>query len=125
MVELMETFKRQEKLHRKYAFRILLDVMAYLEAQPSMVTIDVPPEAKFTVCGDIHGQFYDLMNVFSLNGLPSESNPYVSLSEPGIPPLCLTLTVMTPNREFLFIFIKIANFQLRELVPVHIHSNVS
>jgi serine/threonine-protein phosphatase 5 len=78
MVELMETFKRQEKLHRKYAFRILLDVMAYFEAQPSMVSVDIPPEAKFTVCGDIHGQFYDLMNVFSLNGLPSESNPYVS-----------------------------------------------
>lgn len=46
-------------------------------AQPSLVDITVEPDAKFTVCGDIHGQFYDLMNIFDLNGLPSEKNPYV------------------------------------------------
>lgn len=43
-----------------------------------MVKITVPPGQKFTICGDVHGQFYDLCNIFDLNGLPSETNPYVS-----------------------------------------------
>lgn len=44
---------------------------------PTMIEIDVPATKKFTICGDIHGQYYDLLNIFDLNGLPSEDNPYV------------------------------------------------
>lgn len=47
-------------------------------SQPSLVDIKVGDDDKFTICGDIHGQFYDLLNIFELNGLPSETNPYVS-----------------------------------------------
>lgn len=58
-------------------FQILYDIDVYLRAQPSLVDIKVPDEEKFTICGDIHGQFYDLMNIFEINGLPSEKNPYL------------------------------------------------
>uniref|UniRef100_A0A8W8IG77 protein-serine/threonine phosphatase n=1 Tax=Magallana gigas TaxID=29159 RepID=A0A8W8IG77_MAGGI len=57
---------------------ILVEIKNFFIKQPSLVDITVPKGEKFTVCGDIHGQLYDLLNIFELNGLPSESNPYVS-----------------------------------------------
>ncbi|XP_031629038.1 serine/threonine-protein phosphatase 5 [Contarinia nasturtii] len=77
MEELMEFFKAQKKLHRKFAYKILCDIDAYFRKQPSLVDIAVPDNSKFTVCGDIHGQFYDLMNIFKINGFPSPENPYL------------------------------------------------
>jgi len=77
MVQLMDTYKRQGTLHRRYAFQILLDILKFFSSQPSLVDVSIPEGSKFTVCGDIHGQFYDLMNIFALNGLPSADNPYL------------------------------------------------
>ncbi|VDD94811.1 unnamed protein product [Enterobius vermicularis] len=77
MKSLIATFKAEKKLHRKYAYKILLGIRQYLGGLPNMVKITVPPGQKFTICGDVHGQFYDLCNIFDLNGLPSETNPYL------------------------------------------------
>ncbi|XP_058812985.1 serine/threonine-protein phosphatase 5 [Topomyia yanbarensis] len=74
---LMEWYKNEKKLHKNFAYRILCEVESLFKKQPSLVDIVVPDESKFTVCGDIHGQFYDLLNIFEINGLPSESNPYL------------------------------------------------
>lgn len=57
--------------------QILCEIDAYFQKQPSLVDIHIPDDAKFTICGDIHGQFYDLMNIFQINGLPSPTNPYL------------------------------------------------
>jgi len=78
MKDLLEWYRNQNKLHRKYAYKILLDVKSWFMAQPSLVDITISEGKKFTICGDIHGQYYDLLNIFKLNGLPSETNPYVS-----------------------------------------------
>lgn len=44
---------------------------------PSLVDISIPDDKHFTVCGDVHGQFYDLLNIWELNGLPGPDNPYL------------------------------------------------
>lgn len=75
--KMMDDFKNQKCLHKRYAFQIVLQIREMLRALPSLVDIDIPDGKHFTVCGDVHGQFYDLLNIFELNGLPSEENPYL------------------------------------------------
>ncbi|KAI9906237.1 hypothetical protein PsorP6_003969 [Peronosclerospora sorghi] len=77
---LMDRFKRGKLLHRKFVIQVLLKIKEMFCALPSLLRISLPsndPDAHFTVCGDTHGQFYDVCNIFSLNGLPSETNPYL------------------------------------------------
>ncbi|KAG4920943.1 hypothetical protein JHK86_049756 [Glycine max] len=75
--KMIEDFKNQKFLHKRYAFQIVLQTREALQALPSLVDIHVPDGKHFTVCGDVHGQYYDLLNIFELNGLPSEENPYL------------------------------------------------
>lgn len=77
MTTLLDYLRQGKKLHKKFAYKIVLDVKKIFEAAETLVDIEVPSEQKFTVCGDIHGQFFDLLNIFSLNGWPSEKNPYL------------------------------------------------
>ncbi|KAH0744106.1 hypothetical protein KY290_032099 [Solanum tuberosum] len=75
--KMLDDFKNQKNLHKRYAYQIVLQTREMLRALPSLVDIVVPAGKHFTVCGDVHGQFYDLLNIFELNGLPSEDNPYL------------------------------------------------
>ena len=77
--EMIECFKSQKLIHAKYAYKIALDAVKLLREQPTLVdiTVDNGPDDHFTICGDVHGQFYDLCNIFDLNGRPSEKNPYL------------------------------------------------
>jgi serine/threonine-protein phosphatase 5 len=73
--ELCQWFKEQKLIAPKYAYKIALEAIKVFKNEPSLREISV--EDKFTICGDVHGQYYDLLNIFELNGAPSESNPYL------------------------------------------------
>ena len=75
--EMLEAFKEQRLIHRRFAFQILLEARAQLRELPSLVDVPVARGNHITVCGDVHGQFYDLLNIFELNGRPSPDNPYL------------------------------------------------
>ncbi|CAD6334342.1 unnamed protein product [Miscanthus lutarioriparius] len=74
---MLDEFKKQKCIHKRYAYQIVLKTLDLLRSMPSLVDVDVPNGGHFTVCGDVHGQYFDLLNIFDLNGLPSEENPYL------------------------------------------------
>ncbi|XP_074287567.1 serine/threonine-protein phosphatase 5-like [Silene latifolia] len=74
---MIDDFKNEICLHEKFAYQILVRTRDLLFQLPTLVDISVPDGKHITVCGDLHGQFYDLINIFEINGYPSEDNPYL------------------------------------------------
>ncbi len=64
-------------MHRKYATMIINKATEIFEKEESLTRVEIDDLEEITVCGDVHGQFYDLLNIFHLNGMPSEENPYL------------------------------------------------
>ena len=82
----VEYFKDQKLIHKRYVARLLLSCANYFETHPTLTELFVPTEApehdtsaapRITVCGDTHGQYYDVLNIFAMNGYPSKTNPYL------------------------------------------------
>ncbi|OAA64602.1 serine/threonine-protein phosphatase ppt1 [Niveomyces insectorum RCEF 264] len=75
--DMTERFKNGKKIHRKYVYQILLAVTKLVREEPTMVEVKVPEDVQLTVCGDTHGQYFDLMELFRLNGKPSDKHWYL------------------------------------------------
>lgn len=75
--DMLERFKTGKKIHLKYVYQILLAVKDILTTEATMTDVNVTENNILTVCGDTHGQFFDLMHIFETNGFPSRSNAYL------------------------------------------------
>ncbi|KAI0550844.1 protein phosphatase 5 [Xylaria curta] len=75
--DMIERFKNGKKIHKKYAYQIVIATQKIVYEEPTMVEMTIPEDVKLTVCGDTHGQYYDLMELFRLNGRPSDKHYYL------------------------------------------------
>ncbi|KAF9222288.1 Serine/threonine-protein phosphatase 2B catalytic subunit A1 [Gyrodon lividus] len=69
-------FFREGRLREEHALWILDKATVLLRNEPNVLEVDAP----VTVCGDIHGQYYDLMKLFDKGGNPT-TTPYLFLGD--------------------------------------------
>jgi len=82
----VQWMKSEKQVHKRYVARVLLACREYFANISSLMEISIPEvapehdptlEPRLTVCGDTHGQYYDVLNIFEMNGYPSCTNPYL------------------------------------------------
>ena len=75
-----------------------------LLSQPMLLELEAP----LKICGDIHGQYYDLLRLFEYGGFPPEANylflgNYVDLGRQSLETICLLLTYKIKYPENFFL----------------------
>ncbi|KAF8639532.1 hypothetical protein AX17_001437 [Amanita inopinata Kibby_2008] len=72
--DMIQWFKNGKTLPKRYVWEIVLGAHEEFVKEETLVDIDIPDEVTIDVIGDVHGQFYDLLHLYTLTGEPSASH---------------------------------------------------
>lgn len=64
-----EHLRREGRLTDKQALQILNNTKNMLKKEPNLLRIPAP----ITICGDVHGQYYDLLKLLEVGGDPADT----------------------------------------------------
>lgn len=95
---------KQVSLSEQEVKGLCIKTREIFQAQPILLELEAP----IKICGDVHGQYYDLLRLFEYGGFPPDSNylflgDYVDRGKQSLETICLLLAYKIKYPENFFL----------------------
>ena len=77
IVEFILHLQNGIKIPKKNVIEILSEIENMMQSSDTLTKISIPPNGQVIICGDTHGQFYDVCKIFEIVNLPSTNNIFI------------------------------------------------
>lgn len=106
ILDITEVYKRGGKLTIGTVHKICRQSYRILKSKPNVIKMNISPDSRLTVIGDLHGQLEDLFHILKETGFPSAKNKYifngdfVDRGSRGVEVICLLLVYLIAYPEY-------------------------